>query len=78
MEFGQIKFREIEFLVVLNIFPVQKNDFWPFLKLQKMEFDQKFFREIDLFDFTSLDFFNFLAHCGFIATIICENSDQSL
>ena len=42
-------FREIAFLV----------------ELQKMEFDQKFFREIDLFDFTSffgLDFFNFLAH----------------
>ena len=37
-------------------------DFWPFLKLQKMEFGQKKFREIDLFDFTSffgLDFFKF-------------------
>ena len=37
-------FREI---AVLNFFPVQKSDFWPFLKLQKMEFGQKFFREID-------------------------------
>ena len=27
-------------------------DFWPFLKLQKMDFGQKNFREIDLFDFT--------------------------
>ena len=29
------KFREIVFLSVLNIFPVQKIDFRPFLKLQK-------------------------------------------
>ena len=39
-----------------------KNDFWPFLKSQKMDLGQKKFREIDLFDFTSffgLDFFNF-------------------
>ena len=28
-------------------------DFWPFLKLQKMEFGQNKFREINLFDFTS-------------------------
>ena len=32
---------EIAFLAVLkNIFPVQKNDFWPYLKLQIMEFGQ--------------------------------------
>ena len=32
-----------------KLFPSSKIDFWPFLKLQKMEFDQKkiFFREID-------------------------------
>ena len=40
-----------------------KIDFLPFLKLQKMDFGQKrFFRDIDLFDFTSffgLDFFKF-------------------
>ena len=37
------------------IFPNSKVDFWPFLKLQKMEFGLKkiFFREIDLFDFTN-------------------------
>ena len=39
-------------------------DFWPFLKSQKMEFGQKyFFREIDLFDFTSffcLDIFKLI------------------
>ena len=53
-------FREIAFLAVLNFFSVQKIDCWPFLKLQKMKFGQKKFREIDLFDFTSffdLDFF---------------------
>ena len=56
------KIREIAFLAVLNFFPSSKIDFWSFLKLQKMEFGQKFFREIDLFDFTSsfgLDFFKF-------------------
>ena len=36
-------FREIAFLAVLNFFPVQKFDFWPFLNLQKMEFGQKKF-----------------------------------
>ena len=44
-----------------------KLHFWSFLKLQKMKFCQKFFLEIDLFDFTSffsLDFFNFMAHCA--------------
>ena len=28
---------------VLNFFPSSKIDFWPFLKLQKMEFGQKKF-----------------------------------
>ena len=39
-----------------------KIDFWPFLKLQKMEFGRKNFCEIDLSDvmsFFGLDFFNF-------------------
>ena len=44
-------------------FPSSKIDFWPFLKLQKMDFSFKIrFHEIDLFDFTSffgLDFFKF-------------------
>ena len=35
---AKIIFREIAFLAV---FPVQKIDFYPFLKLQKMEFGQK-------------------------------------
>ena len=46
----KIFFREIAFLTVLNLFPVQK---WNLAKK---------IREIDLFDFTSLfglDFFNF-------------------
>ena len=45
-----------------KLFPSSKIDFWPFLKWQKMEFGQIFFREIDLFDFTSffgLDLFKF-------------------
>ena len=57
-----IFFREIAFLAVLNFFPGSNIDFWPFLKLQKMEFGQKKFHEIDLFDFMSfcgLDFFKF-------------------
>ena len=36
-----------------KLFPSSKTDFWPFLKLQKMDFGQKKFREIDLVDFTS-------------------------
>ena len=31
-------FREIAFL---SVFPIPKIDFWPFLKLQKMEFGEK-------------------------------------
>ena len=42
MDFGQKNFfREIAFLAVLNFFPIQKIDFWPIFKLQKMEFGQK-------------------------------------
>ena len=37
------KVREIAFLAVLNFFLAQKIDFWPFLKLQKMEFGQNIF-----------------------------------
>ena len=33
-------FREIAFLAVLNFFSSSEIDFWPFLNLQKMEFDQ--------------------------------------
>ena len=38
-------FHEIAFLAVLNffLFPSSKVVFWPFLKLQKMEFGQKKF-----------------------------------
>ena len=49
-------FHEIAFFAVLKHFPSSKNDFWPHLKLQKMEFCQKKFREIDLFDFVSVFF----------------------
>ena len=44
-----------------KLFPSSKMDFWPFLKLQKMEFGKKIC-EINLFDFTrffGLDFFKF-------------------
>ena len=34
-----------------KLFPSTKIDSWPFLKLQKKEFGQEKFREIDLFDF---------------------------
>ena len=40
--------REIVFLAVLKHFLSSKTDYWPYLKLQKMEFGQKIFREIDL------------------------------
>ena len=46
-----------------KLFPRSKIDFCPFLKWQKMDFGQKQFREIDLFDFTgffSWAFLNFL------------------
>ena len=59
-------FCEIAFLAVLKFSPSSKIDFWPFLKLQKMEFGKKKIREIDLFDFTSFlacTFLNILAHC---------------
>ena len=52
-------FLEIAFLAVLNFFPVQK---LIFEIAKKWNLVKKFFREIDLFDFTSffgLDFFKF-------------------
>ena len=36
-------FRETAFLAVFKFFPSSKIHFWPFLKLQKMEFGQKKF-----------------------------------
>ena len=66
-EINQInKFHEIALLAVLKLFPSSKIDFWPFLKLQKMKFGPKKFREIDLFDsmiFFGLIYLNFLAQC---------------
>ena len=51
----------------MAVFPSSKIDFWPFLKVQKMEFGQKNIREIDLSHFTRVFwpglFLNFLAHC---------------
>ena len=48
-----------------NLFPTSKIDFWPFLKLQKMEFGQKkIVCEIDLFDFTSFSGLDFLKFSG--------------
>ena len=58
---NQIKSKKFfsPFLAVLKLFPSSKIDFWPFLKLQKMDFGQTFFREIGRFDFFGLDFFKF-------------------
>ena len=50
---SKIIFGEIAFLAVLKHFPNSKNDFCPYLKVQKMEFGQKILRVIDLFYFTS-------------------------
>ena len=63
---NQINQRFFSWTCIFGSFPSSKIVFCPFLKLQKMEFDQKIFREIDLFDFTSFlawTFLNFLAHC---------------
>ena len=41
-----------------------------------MEFGQKIFRQIDLFDFTSVlvwTFFNFLSHCGGVGKYCTRN-----
>ena len=49
-------------LLNFKLFPTSKIDFWPFLKLQKMEFSPKKIPEIDLFDimsFFGLDFLKF-------------------
>ena len=54
---------KLHFWHFFKLFPSSEIDFWPFLKWQKMAFVKKiFFREIDLFDFTSFfgpDFFKF-------------------
>ena len=50
-----------------NLFPSSKIDFWPFLKLQKMEFGQKnFVKLIYLISrvFLAWTFLNFLVHYG--------------
>ena len=55
-------FREIAFLLVLNFFPVEKLIFGYFEIAKNGICSNKFFVEIDLFDFTSffgLDFFKF-------------------
>ena len=52
------KTREIKKIIFgsFKLFPSSKIDFWSFLKLQKIEFGLKKFRDIDLFDFTSFFF----------------------
>ena len=47
-----------------KLFPSSKIHFWPFLRLQKMDFGQKKFRKIDLFDFTSFFVLDFLKFSG--------------
>ena len=58
---------EIAFLTFLNFFLIQKINFWPFLKQQKIEFGQKkfFVKLIYLISrvFLAQNFLNFLAHC---------------
>ncbi len=39
--------------IQFKTFSSSKIDFWPFLKLQKMDLGKKFLSEIDLFDFMS-------------------------
>ena len=41
MEIKEFPFCEIAILDSFKLFPSSKIDFWPFLKLQKMEFGQK-------------------------------------
>ena len=67
----------------MAVFPSSKIDFWPYLKLQKMEFGQKkIIRVIDLFDFTSFffawTFLNFLAHCDTPNQLVTNNPQPSL
>ena len=50
-ESKKIFFVKLHFWQLYKLFPSSKIDFWPFLKLQKMEFGQKKLREIDLFVF---------------------------
>ena len=66
------KNREIALFAVLKLFPTSKIDFWPFLKLPKMEFGQKKNSfEIDLFDFTSFLFGLFLIFWPAMRNVIC-------
>ena len=51
--------------VSLKLFPSTKIDFWPFLKLQKVEFDKKkswncIFDNFELFPSSKIDFWPFL------------------
>ena len=54
---------EIAFLAVLNFFLVQKLIFGHFRNCTKWIFVKFFFREIDLFDFTSFFAWTFLIFC---------------
>ena len=64
-------FHEIAFLAVLKHFASSKNDFWPYLKWQKMEFGQKNFVKL-IYSisrvFLAWTVLNFLAH----HTVICN------
>ena len=60
--------REIAFLAVLNFFPDQKLIFGHFWNCKKLNLVKKFFREIDLFDFTrffDLEFWIFWPPCEY-------------
>ena len=58
-------FIKLHFWQFFKLFPSSKIDFWPFLKLQEMDFGQKkFFRETDLFDLKSFFGLEFLKFFG--------------
>ena len=47
---------KLHFFGSFKLFPGSKIDFWPFLKLQKMEFGQKNFVKL-IYEFFGVDFF---------------------
>ena len=71
MKICKKKFREIAFLAVLNLFPVQKLIFGHFWNCQKWNLVKKITCKIDLFVFTS-----FLAHSESASSSISDNEIQ--
>ena len=61
-------FVKLHFFGSFKLFPSSKIDFWPILKWQKMEFSQKIFREIVLFDLTTFFGLHFIRFSGPLCT----------